>query len=92
MGNMIKLLGFIDILAGLIMLSFIIESDLPIELIVFVVLSLLLKAGLDIFDPGSITDLVVAGLIIFGLFLSLPFWLPVGAGVIITFKGFRSLF
>jgi hypothetical protein len=89
---MVKFLGIIDILAAVLLLSFILGIEVPAFLLVIIPVALLLKASIYVFDIGSLTDFGIAILILLSFFWVLPVWLLLIGAVLIAIKGLMSLF
>ncbi len=88
---MIKLLGLLDIFSALVLISFILDFHLPVGLILATLILLPVKASIALFDPGGLTDIFVAVVILFGLFFSPPLFLFVLGSILMTVKGIKSL-
>lgn len=87
---MMLFLGLVDILAALLLLSRIFGVNVPLAAVIVIPIALFFKSLINIFDPGSITDLVVALLIILSIFLVLPLWLLLIPALFIFIKGIMS--
>ncbi len=88
---MVKLLGLIDLFAAIILISSLMEFELPVEFFFFVIILLLVKASIAITDPGGITDILVASVIVFSLFFSIPTLIYILGFILATIKGISSL-
>ena len=88
---MIKLLGVIDLMAFIVLLSVLTDYRLPYFFIFFTVLMLLIKAGLNLLDPGGITDISVSLMIVLSIPFNLPAPILVGGAILIFTKGALSL-
>jgi hypothetical protein len=89
---MVRFLGLIDILAGLILLSIGSKIQVPIGVLIFIPICLFIKACLSLADIGGITDLVVAILIVLSIFIAMPWPILLIALIIMAIKGGISLF
>jgi|GEM_PF-4243297 len=87
---MVKLLGVVDLFAGLVLFS-IMGGVFHAGVFVVVAILLIIKGGVSFFDVGGITDLVVALLILLSFVFTLPYTLLLVVAVIITLKALVSL-
>lgn len=87
---MVKVLGLIDVFAGLALFS-IVAGVLHLESFLLLGGLLLIKGGYSFRDVGGITDLVAFLLIISSLFVTIPSGLIVFVAVVLTIKGGVSL-
>lgn len=88
---MVKVLGVVDILAAVLLLSFAFGIEVPDVMLIVIPAFLLLKASIYIFDIGSITDIGVVILIVLSFFIILPLWLLFLGAILIGIKGIMSL-
>jgi len=86
-----RILGFLDILAGLTFLTAS-QTQLPEGLVLTVGFLLILKGFIFILDILSIFDILAGILLILTLFFSFPFWLLLIPGFYLLIKGTFSLF
>lgn len=87
---MMLFLGLIDLLAAAILLSQGFNVRVPIMALILIPICLFSKSLINIFDIGSITDIVVALLIVLGIFLHLPWQLLLVVAIIMAIKGLLS--
>ena len=87
---MVKILGFLDLFAAVILLSVVSLAKVPILVLIIVPILLFLKSLFSVFDIGSLIDDFIAILIILSIFIHLPLWLLFAGAVLIGFKGFLS--
>lgn len=91
---MLKILGFTDIMAGLLFLVSALGLDIPVLMLIFYAGYLILKGFIFIlnsFDVGSIID-VGGGVVLFlTLFFSLPFPILISFSLFLSLKGGVSL-
>ncbi len=88
---MVKILGVVDVLAGLALFSILGGVDHK-ESFILIIVFLLLKSSLAFFDIGGILDLTTVGLIFLSFFFVLPSILLLVVGVLILIKGIISIF
>jgi hypothetical protein len=87
---MMFLFGLVDILAAFLLVSLSLGVKVPLPPLIIIPLALLLKSFIDLYDIGSITDVVVALLIVVSIFLPLPWWLVLIPALFIFLKGILS--
>lgn len=89
---MMLLLGLVDIFAAFALFSKIFGVVLPLGVMIGLPIVLFLKAFMfNIYDPGSIQDVIVALLIILTIFLTLPWWLLLIPALFTLVKGLFSV-
>jgi len=89
---MVKSLGFVDILAGLLFLANFYQLDVPRGMVVAVSVVLILKGLLFLMNYFSWIDIAAGILLIFGLSAILPFPVLIGLAAFLILKGLISLF
>jgi len=87
---MMFLFGLVDILAAFLLVSLSLGLKVPLPPLIIIPLALLLKSFIDLYDIGSITDVVVALLIVVSIFLPLPWWFVLIPALVIFLKGILS--
>lgn len=88
---MVRLLGFIDILAGFLFLAGFYKLDVPRGMVMAVSIILILKGILFLINYFSWIDIAAGILLIFGLAAILPFPVLIGLAAFLILKGFVSL-
>lgn len=88
---MVKLLGLIDIFAAVLLLSIAFGIVIPASILIIIPSFLLVKASIYIADIGSITDVVIAILVVLSFFMILPFWILFAGAILMGIKGLMSL-
>ena len=68
---MVKILGIADLLATALLLSRAFNSDIPLEMLLFILGILFFKALICLFDIGSLIDIGVVILLILSIFLNI---------------------
>lgn len=89
---MVKILGIADLLATALLLARAFNSDIPLEMLLFISAILFFKALICLFDIGSIIDIGVVILLILSIFLNIPSLILFIAAGFIGLKGVMSLF
>ena len=87
---MLWFFGVIDLLAAAILASKGFGVRVPLEALILIPVGLFSKSLIDIADIGSITDLIVAALIVLSIFLSLPWQILLVAAIFMIIKGLMS--
>ncbi len=88
---MVKLLGFIDIMAAMALFS--VNADIVhVGAFLFLMFCLIIKAGMSFKDIGGITDIVAFFVLLASFFITLPASLVFVVAVIMMIKGGVSLF
>lgn len=90
-----KILGIIDLVAALILLTRAIASnkiEIPLGILIVVIVLLFVKTLLAITSIGGIIDIATIILLILSSFWSLPFWLLLIGAIAIGQKGVVSVF
>ncbi|MFA5767551.1 MAG: hypothetical protein WC919_06530 [Candidatus Paceibacterota bacterium] len=88
---MARILGFVDIFAGLIFTASFYEIDVPRGLMITVGVILILKGVLFLMNIFSWIDLAAGVLLVFGLALFLPSFVPLALAAFLGIKGLISL-
>lgn len=88
---MVGLLGLLDIHATILLIAIVLGVKIPLGIIIGTAIFLIAKACIYIKDIGSLTDMLVAVLILLSIFITLPQWLLYVAIATIGFKGLSSL-
>ena len=89
---MVQALGLADIIAAVFLASVAFGIQIPAVFLVVVSSILLMKASIYIADIGSVTDVIIAILLISNFFIILPWWILVPGALVIGNKGIMSLF
>jgi len=90
-----KILGIIDLVAALILLTRAIASteiEIPLGILIGVIVLLFVKALLAITSIGGTIDIATIILLILSSFWSLPFWILLIGAIVIGQKGVLSMF
>lgn len=87
---LLLLMGLLDLNAALLLVAVVFGVDIPVNILIFVSISLFLKACISITDPGSIIDFGVLILLILSIFISIPSWILFVGAALVGFKGIRS--
>jgi len=88
---MIKILGFIDILAGLLFIASAYGVAAPNGMAITIGVIMTIKGALFITNFFSWIDLAVGVILVFGLAASMPHYLLLGLAVFVGIKGLASL-
>ena len=88
---MTKLLGLVDILAGLLFISALYGMDVPRGLAMSIGIIMILKGVLFIVNFFSWVDLAVGVILVFALASSLPVYVILGLAAFVGLKGLASL-
>ncbi len=88
---MARILGFVDIFAGLMFTASFYEVDIPRGFMITVGVVLMLKGVIFLANVFSWIDLAAGVLLAFGLVFSLPSFIPLGLAVFLGVKGLISL-
>ncbi|MGD9276194.1 MAG: hypothetical protein PVJ67_03405 [Candidatus Pacearchaeota archaeon] len=87
---LVKILGGIDLIAGIIMMFNRLVS-FPNEVLIFIGIVLIVKASFGLFKNfASGIDLFAGIIILFLIFFSVPIWINIIAGVLLIQKGLMS--
>ncbi len=87
---MVKFLGLIDLLAGLVLFS-IMGGVIHASFFAVFIIILILKASISFFDIGGAVDIVVALLIFLSLFIFVPHVILLIGMALIGIKGLVSI-
>jgi len=83
-------MGALDLNAAIVLLALAFDTEIPLPVLIFTIVTLFLKACISFKDIGSMIDLAAIILIIVGFFISLPFWIFFIAAFFVGLKGVRS--
>ena len=87
---LVKILGAIDVLSGLILILTIL-TEIPMSLLVFFGVALLIKSFIGLLkDFGSWIDFLTGIILILCLFVQIPLFLKVVFAILIVQKGISS--
>ncbi len=89
---MVKILGILDLIVAIILLSIAFNIEVPIVILIIFPLFLFFKACISLLDIGGIIDMSIIILIVLSFFISLPFWIFLIGAFAIGLKGIMSLF
>lgn len=89
---MVKALGFLDLIAAIILLAQSSGSDVPLGMIIFIPTLLFLKAFICLDDIGSFIDIAVVILIILGALLPIPSFVSIVGAAFLGLKAVMSFF
>ena len=88
---MVRLLGFVDIIAGLLFLASHYELNIPRGLLITVGIILILKGLIFLMNFFSWIDIATGIFLIFGFIHIVPFPILIGLIVFFALKGLASL-
>ncbi len=88
---MAKILGFIDILAGLLFIASAYGVAAPNGMVITIGVIMMIKGALFIMNFFSWIDLAVGVILVFGLAAALPHFLLLGLAAFVGIKGLASL-
>lgn len=89
---MTRLLGFADIVAGLLFLASFYQIDIPRGLMIAFGVYLIIKGLVFLMNFFSLIDIACGVLLLLGFAISLPSFVVIGLAAFLSLKGLASLF